>query len=182
MNNVKSYTDEQILERVKSLPNYKSIPQTYWICAIRSSEDETDKFDDKVYLFCGEKFVMVSSCTTNKGNKGTGVVEADFINYGAYQIGKHKGKALAGLQRVGFPYKRDFTVDGKTNPTTEIMNDIRGFNFHAASHDISQKVVKTNIGGWSEGCIVVNDIPKFNKMINYLAPQKVFTMVILNEF
>lgn len=62
------------------------------------------------------------------------------------------------------------------------MNDIRGFNFHAASHDISLNVVKTNIGGWSEGCIVVNDIPKFNKMINYLVPQKVFSMVIINEF
>lgn len=56
-------------------------------------------------MFFAEKFVMVSSCTTNKGNKGTGVVLADHWNYGAYQIGKHKGKALAGLQRVGFPYK-----------------------------------------------------------------------------
>jgi hypothetical protein len=182
MNNVKSYTDEQILKRVKELKNYKSIPETYWICAIRSSEDETDKFDDKVYLFYGEKFISVTSCTTNKGNKGTGVVEADVWNYGAYSVGRHKGKALAGVQRIGFPYRRDFTTDGKTNATTEIMNDIRGFNFHAASHDLTQKVIKTNIGGWSEGCIVCNDIQAFSKIMTKLQPQKVFSMVILNEF
>jgi len=179
---VRNYTDKQLLDRAKSLPNYKSIPTTYWILCVRSDEDANDVFDDKVYLFCGEKFIMVSPCTTNKGNKGTGVVCADIWNYGAYNVGKHKGKTLAGTQRVGFPYRRDFTNDGKTNPTTEVMNDIRGFNFHAASHDLTQKVVKKNIGGWSEGCIVVNDIPKFVRIMDYLKPQKVFSMVILNEF
>lgn len=182
MNNVKSYKDQQLLDRAASLPTFKIFPTTYWILAVRSSEDETDKFDDKVYLFKGEKFVMVTSCTTNKGNHGTGVVEADHWNYGAYSVGKHKGRALAGIQRVGFPYRRDFTTDGKTNPTSEIMNDIRGFNFHAASHDLSVGVVKTNIGGWSEGCIVCNDIPKFAKIMDFIKPQGVFSMVILNEF
>ena len=78
--------------------------------------------------------------------------------------------------------KRDFTNDGKTNPTTEIKTDIRGFNFHSASHDINQNIVKKNIGGWSEGCIVLNDIPTYLKVINLLEPQKIWSMVILNEF
>lgn len=182
MNNVKSYTDQQLLDKAASLPTFKTFPTTYWILAVRSNEDANDRFDDKVYLFKGEKFVMVAQCTTNKGNKGTGVVEANHWNYGAYNVGKHKGKTTAGVQRVGFPYRRDFTADGKTNPTTEIMNDIRGFNFHAADHDLSKNIIKTNIGGWSEGCIVVNDIPKFARMMDFLKPQGVFSMLILDEF
>jgi hypothetical protein len=182
MTNVKSYTDQQILDRCASLPSFKGFPTTYWACAVRSVEDANDQFDDKVYLFRGEKFVMVQSCTTNKGNKGTGVVCADEWNYGCYQVGKHKGKTLAGVQILGMKYQRDFTVDGQTNPTTEIMHDIRGFNFHAADHDLTKKIVKVNIGGWSEGCIVMNDIPKFVKMMEYFKTQKVFSVIILNEF
>jgi len=182
MTNVKNYTSQQLLDRVEQLPSFKGYPETYWILGVRSNEDETDKFDDKCYLFRGSKFVLVTSCTTNKGNKGTGVVCANVWNYGAWIIGKHKGKVKAGLQRIGFPYQRDFTNDGKTNPTTEIMKDIRGFNFHPASHDINQKVVKTNIGGWSEGCFVLNDIPMYLKIINLLEPQKVWSMVIVDEF
>lgn len=179
---VKNYTSEQLLERVATLPSFKGYPETYWTLFVRSNEDVNDSFDDKMYLFRGSKFVIVTSCTTNKGNKGTGVVCANTWNYGAYQIGLHKGKVKAGIQRVGFPYQRDFTVDGKTNPTTAIMNDIRGFNFHPADHDVNRKIVKTSIGGWSEGCMVLNDIPTFFKVINLLEPQKVWSMVILSEF
>jgi hypothetical protein len=182
MTNVKNYTAQQLLDRVAELPSFKGYPETYWILGVRSNEDETDKFDDKCYLFRGSKFVLVTSCTTNKGNKGTGVVCANVWNYGAWEIGLHKGKVKAGKQRLGFPYQRDFTADGKTNPTTEVMKDIRGFNFHPASHDINQKVVKTNIGGWSEGCFVLNDIPMYLKIINMLEPQKVWSMVIVDEF
>lgn len=182
MTNVRKYTDVELLDRVKTLKGFKGIPDTYWILGVRSNEDETDKFDDKCYLFRGSKFVLVTSCTTNKGNKGTGVVCANVWNYGAWQIGKHKGKVKAGIQRVGFPYQRDFTNDGKTNPTTEIKTDIRGFNFHPADHDINRNIVKTNIGGWSEGCFVLNDIPTYLKIINLLETQKIWSMVIVDEF
>ena len=48
MTNVRSYTDIELLEKVKLVRNYKGIPGTYWILAVRSNEDETDKFDDKL--------------------------------------------------------------------------------------------------------------------------------------
>lgn len=182
MTNVKEYNDKDLLDKASSLPSFKGFPTTYWALAVRSNEDANNLFDDKVYLFCGEKFIMTTSCTTNKGNKGTGVVCADVWNYGCYQVGLHKGKTLAGTQRLAMAYSRDFTNDGKTNPTTEIKHDIRGFNFHAASHDLKSKLIKTNIGGWSEGCIVMNDIPKFVKIMEYFKPQKVFSLVILTEF
>jgi len=182
MTNVKSYTDKQLLDRVAQLPSFKGYPETFWLLFVRSNEDETDKFDDKCYLFRGSKFVLVTSCTTNKGNKGTGVVCSNVWNYGAWQIGMHKGKVKAGIQRVGFAYQRDFTADGKTNPTTKIMKDIRGFNFHPADHDIKRNIIKNNIGGWSEGCFVLNDIPMYMRIINTVEPQKVFSMVCIDEF
>jgi len=56
---VKNYTDEQLLSRVKSLPNFKSIPTDYWILGVRSNEDTPDAFDDKFYIYKGEQFITV---------------------------------------------------------------------------------------------------------------------------
>ena len=67
MSNVRFYTDKQILDRVKSLPSFQFIPSDYWLCGIRSTEDKSDNYDDKFYLFKGEKFIMVTSGTTNPG-------------------------------------------------------------------------------------------------------------------
>ena len=182
MNNVRNYTTEQLLNHAKKMEGFKGFPTTYWTLFVASNEDANDRFDDKVYLFRGEKFVMVTSCTVNKGNKGTGVVCHNVWNYGAFGYGLHQGKTPAGRQRVGFPYRRDFTNDGVTNPTSEVKKDIRGFNFHAASHDLKSKAIKTNIGGWSEGCMVLNNIPKYVEMLALLKPQKVWSMIIVTEF
>lgn len=179
---VRGYTADKLLEKVKTVQGFKSIPDTFWILFVRSNEDLNDIFDDKLYLFRGQKFVLVATCTTNKGNKGTAVVESNHWNYGMWQIGLHKGKVKAGVQRLGVPYRRDFTTDGKTNPTTEIKSDIRGFNFHPADHDINRNVIKSKIGGWSEGCFVCNNIPVYLRIIDFLTPQKVFSMVCIDEF
>jgi hypothetical protein len=180
--NVRAYKDKELLDRVKSLESFKEIPANYWALFVRSNEDAPDQFDDKCYIFKGSKFVKVTSCTTNKGYKGTGVVEADVWNYDGYILGLHKGKTPAGVQYKGFPYRRDFSTDGKTNPTTGIMSDIRGFNFHAASHDLTSKSVVSKIGGWSEGCLVFNNIPDFVTILNLFKPQKIWSFVIINEF
>lgn len=182
MNNVRKYTDAQLLDKVKSLETFEKIPSNYWALFVRSNEDAPDKFDDKCYIFKGSKFVMVTTCTTNKGYKGTGVVEANVWNYDGYYLGLHRGKTPAGVQRKGFPYRRDFTTDGKTNPTTEIKTDIRGFNFHAATHDLKSTRIVENIGGWSEGCLVFNNTPDFVKILNLMKPQFIWSFVIINEF
>ena len=179
---VKKYTDVELLNKVKSLETFKEIPSNYWLLFVRSKADLNNVFDDKCYLFQGEKFIEVTSCTTNKGNKGTGVVESNRWNYLVWKIGLHKGKVLAGIQYKKMDYRRDFTNDLKTNPTTELRNDIRGFNFHPAYHDINRKIVKNEIGGWSEGCFVLNDIPKYNKIIKLLQHQIYFSMVCVDEF
>ncbi len=64
---VRAYTDKELLQRVKELDSFKDIPSGYWLLGVRSSEDEPNRFDDKIYLFKGEQFVDVTSCTTNPG-------------------------------------------------------------------------------------------------------------------
>ena len=182
MNNVRKYTDKQLIDRVKELETFEKIPANYWSLFVRSNEDAADKFDDKCYIFKGVKFVTVTTCTTNKGHKGTGVVEANIWNYDGYYLGLHKGKTPAGIQRKGFAYRRDFTNDGKTNPTTEVKTDIRGFNFHAATHDLKSTRIVENISGWSEGCLVFNNTPEYVKILNLFKPQFIWSFVIIDEF
>ena len=130
MTNVRSYTDEELLTRVKGLPTYKNIPSDMWLLFVRSNEDANDVFDDKVYIFIGSEFQFVTSCTTNKGNKGTAVMEADRWNYDSYAYGLHKGKMEALRQIKGVPYRRDYTNDGKTNATSRLMDNIIFMNIH----------------------------------------------------
>jgi hypothetical protein len=72
MTNVKNYTDKQLLDRVQGLTSYFWTPDDMWLLFVRSNEDANDQFDDKVYIFKGSSFQFVTSCTTNKGNKGNG--------------------------------------------------------------------------------------------------------------
>ena len=51
--NIKSYTDKQLLDKVRLEPNFKGFPNKLWNVAIRSTEDANDSFDDKIYTcFC----------------------------------------------------------------------------------------------------------------------------------
>ena len=75
---VKSYSDSQLLDRVKSIKSFKGIPEGYWILGVRSNEDEPNKFDDKFYIWNGEKFITMTSGTTNPG---TPILEGGFLKY-----------------------------------------------------------------------------------------------------
>ena len=55
MTNVRTYNDKELLNKVKSLSSFKSVPQGYWILGVRSNEDAPNKYDDKFYIFNGKK-------------------------------------------------------------------------------------------------------------------------------
>lgn len=187
MSNVRSYTDTELLDKVKSLPTFKIIPLGHWIIAVRSNEDSMT-FDDKFYLFNGSKFVMVTSGTTNKGNKGTAVLCSNVITYDCYAtsngktVRHHKDKMRCLRQVKSIPYQRDYSIDGKTNPTTKIFTDIISTNFHACTYDMASKVIKKDIGGWSEGCLVCNNIPDYLKILDLVKEQKYVSLALLQEF
>ena len=179
---VRSYTDKELLDHVKALPSFNGFPGEPWLLFVRSKEDTNDRFDDKVYMFQLDQFIMVTSCTTNKGNKGTAVMEADRWNYDCYAYGLHKGKMEALRQIAKVPYRRDNTADGKTNPTTEIMDNIIFMNIHGATYNKGSQQVATKIGGWSEGCLVLNNNPDYEKMVKIAKDQAKVSICLINEF
>lgn len=186
MTNIGKYTDEQLLVQVAKANGFKDYPVNRWLIGVRSKEDNMT-FDDKFYLFEGKKCLAVTTGTTNKGNKGTAVIKSNEFTYDCYmasdgkKVRHHKGKMPCLRQIKGIPYQRDYSADGKTNPTTTVFKDIISTNFHACTYDMGATIIKKDIGGWSEGCLVCNNIPEYLKFLK-LAGREAVSLVILDEF
>ena len=195
MTNVKNYTTDQILDRVESLKSFKTIPVGYWIVGVRSEEDAPNKYDDKFYLFNGEQFVKVVTGTTNPGTPileggflkynrvGAAVVKSDEWYYNVWAYGLHQGKMPA-LRQVGnFIVFRDGDKDGKSEEIgAPIVGSGYGINFHSISNDITVKKIGENIGGWSAGCQVINNVEQYSMIINMIKNQTRVTYCLLKEF
>jgi hypothetical protein len=190
---VRQYTDKQLLARVKDLDSFKNIPAGYWLLGVRSLDDIPNTFDDKIYLFKGEEFVLVTSATTNPGtntlkqfekvNKdGAAVLKADQWYYNVWKYGKHNGKVEALLQ-LGNKVQvyRDTDRDSKSEEQGALQSGYFGINFHPNTYDLS-KGSGTNIGWWSAGCQVVNNIPNYKTMIKLLKNEKFVTYCLVDEF
>ena len=190
---VRQYTDKQLLARVKELDSFKNIPAGYWLLGVRSLDDIPNTFDDKIYLFKGEEFVLVTSATTNPGtptlkqfekvNKdGAAVLKADQWYYNVWKYGKHNGKVEALLQ-LGNKVQvyRDTDRDSKSEEEGSLQSGYFGINFHPNTYDLS-KGSGTNIGWWSAGCQVVNNIPNYKTMIKLLKNEKFVTYCLVDEF
>jgi len=190
---VRPYTDKQLLEKVKSLSSFTKIPSGYWLLGVRSQDDLPNRFDDKIYLFKGEEFVLVTSATTNAGtptlrqfekvNKdGAAVLKADEWYYNVWKYGKHNGKVEALLQLGNkVTVYRDTDKDDKSEEQGKLQSGYFGINFHPNTYDLS-KPSGTNIGWWSAGCQVVNNIPNYKLMIGLLKREKLVTYCLINEF
>lgn len=189
---VRAYTDSQLLNKVKSLPSFKGFPKDYWILGVQSDEDAFNVFDDKFYLFQGEKFILVTSGTTNAGKNGllkyddynkdgVAVIKTNEFYYNVWKYGLHKGKMRALKQVKPFLISRDGDKDQKIEEGLSIPI-ICGINFHANTYDFNNKEIKEIIGGWSLGCQVINNTPKYVEILNYLEPQKVVSYCLLKEF
>jgi hypothetical protein len=190
---VKPYTDKQLLEKVKSLSSFTKIPNGYWLLGVRSQDDLPNRFDDKIYLFKGEEFVLVTSATTNAGtstlrqfekvNKdGAAILKADEWYYNVWKYGKHQGK-VEGLLQLGNKVKvwRDTDKDDKSEEQGKLQEGYFGINFHPNTYDLS-KPSGTTIGWWSAGCQVVNNVSNYKLMIQLLKREKLVSYCLINEF
>ena len=191
--NVKGYTDKQLLNKVKSLPSFNTIPKNYWILGVQSQEDEFNKFDDKFYIFKGSKFVTVTSGTTNPGDfglmnyqrygqKGTFVIKSNFWFYNLWKFGYHRGRMPALKQNKPITGYRD---NNKNKKSEEIGKEVKGYfgiNFHTISYALKPGFWRKLIGGWSTGCQVVNDVSDYLKILNLVKNQKTVTYCIIKEF
>ena len=190
---VRPYTDKQLLEKVKSLSSFTKIPDGYWLLGVRSLDDLPNRFDDKIYLFKNEEFVLVTSATTNAGtptlrqfekiNKdGAAILKAEEWYYNVWKYGKHNGKVEALLQLGNkVTVYRDTDKDDKSEEQGKLQTGYFGINFHPNTYDLS-KPSGTNIGWWSAGCQVVNNVSNYKLMIGLLKREKLVTYCLINEF
>jgi hypothetical protein len=194
MNKVKNYTSEQLLARVRSVQNFNKIPSDYWILGIRSEEDTENVFDDKFYLFFGQKFIAVMSGTTNPGgsvlrggflkyNKaGAFILKSEMWHYDMWKPGKHKKVLDALIQNTPVIGFRDGNKNGKTEEIGSVVSGMFGINFHLNNYDIFSKARSWFIGGWSAGCMVTNDADKYRQVLECTKNQKTISYCLLKEF
>ena len=180
--NVRSYTDKAILKRVKELPDYKIIPEGYWLAFVRSNEDEFDAFDDKAYLFKNESFVMVTTCTTNKGGFGSAVIKSDQWLYDGFINGLHKGKMECLRQNKPFYFYRDKNGDKNTDEVGTLYLENIQVQFHGSTYHTGAPVERDSIGRWSEGCIVANINRDYERVIELTRAQSLVSGVLLMEW
>lgn len=199
MANIRNYLDQELLNRMKSLHSFDYMPLKEHIIAIRSDEG-TDTYDDKLYLFRGTKFISVMSCTTHSGKygllnffkwnkKGTAVVKADEVYYDVFQksdgkiIRHHNGKMQC-LRQVGkMLYFRDNDLDDKAEEIGRQYYANYSTNCHANSYKYKKGIRSWAIGRWGTGCLVVNNLTKYYEQLLAKIPYKrKVTYTLLKEF
>lgn len=190
-NNVRNYSDKELINRVQQLKSFTRFPNGVLDIWVRSNEDAYNVFDDKVYTFdCSSgtpKFVMVCTGTTNAGaqglkhfdryNKlGCAVLKSDEIVLDSHIFGKHKNKYFAYVQHKGFWYYRDSNKNNKADEYGKLYNDVIGANCHSAGW------YSTLINGWSVACLVRNQKEQFNEWMRFMNKRKFLSVSILREF
>ena len=196
---VKAYSDKQLLDRMKSLKDFVFMPPGYHIITIRSNENSVKGYRHKLYLFYRETFVMVMPCTTNSGiyglknfkkwNKlGAAVIKSNQICYDAFmksdgfKTRHHNGKMQCLRLMKKIWYYRDGNMDDKIDETGNLYKANYATNLHANSYNFFTGIRSWFIGKWSTGCIVVNDLTKYYKMLKKIPYNTLVTVTILKEF
>jgi hypothetical protein len=199
MTNVKNYTDEDLIDLMKGLDSFVYVPKGVHYIAVRSNEDAPDSYDDKIYMFIHETCIGVMPCTTNSGTyglksfkkwnkKGTAVIKSNEIYYDVYQksdggkIRHHNGKGEC-LRQIGkMKYYRDNNLDDKIDETGPIYYANNSTNIHCNSYKYRSGILSWLIGRWGTGCIVVNNLTKYYKLLIGKTPfNKKLTFTLLKE-
>lgn len=177
MTNVKSYTDNQLLERVEFIGGDIPNRGKYLIIGVQSQEDSFNKFDDKFYVFDGPDFKQVSTGTTNAGKTalwffdnydlpGAAVWKTDQWCPEVFKRGYHKGRMRALRQVKPIEFYRDNDKDTKAEEIGPLYEDIIYANMHGVDYDPYSTITKESINGWSFACQVWNRMSDYRKMVN----------------
>lgn len=189
---VRNYTDAQLINRVKSLKSFTGFPTGFWILGVQSDADLFNIFDDKFYLFQNDRFVMVTTGTTNAGKNGllkytdynqdgVAVIKSNEWYYDVWKYGMHRGKIRALRQQKPFLICRDGNKNEKIEESS-FLPVMCGINFHCNTYNLASTEIKQIIGPWSLGCQVVNSMPDYLQIIDLVQSQKIVTYCLLKEF
>ena len=182
MTKVKSYTDKELLRRVESIGGKIPNKGKYLLIGVQSQEDSLNVFDDKFYIFDGSEFVMVTTGTTNAGITalrhfekvnplGAAVWKTDVFYQDLYKHGYHNLKRKGGgmralrMQKPIYHYR-----DNNRNDKAEEIGKLYFKNIYGNNHGVSynpfSKKIGEQIGGWSFGCQVMNNMQDYRQWIN----------------
>lgn len=181
MNNVKTYTDAQILEKVESVGGVIPNVGKYMIVGVQSQEDEFNVFDDKFYVFDGPSFKQVSTGTTNSGKTAllffdkyklpgaavwkTNVFYSDLYKRGYHKASRADGGMRALRQQKPIYFYRDNDRDQHVEESGPLYHEIIWANMHGVDYNPFSNITKEFIGGWSFGCQVWNRMSDYRHMI-----------------
>lgn len=196
---VKNYTDQELLEKVQSLKSFDCLPGGFWIIGVRSKEDLYNRYDDKFYLFLGDKFIMVLTGTTHSGgyglknffkwnSKGTAHIKSDEWYYNVYMKSdgkavRHHNSRIPCLRQIKpFKYYRDDNKDRKVDEVGRLYTGVIAANFHPNSYRTTMEAMALYINGWSTACQVTNNIPDYYKMLDLIPSGTPITYCLINEF
>lgn len=196
---VRNYTSEELINKMRSLPSFRVLPEGYHLIAVRSNEDTPDVYDDKVYLFNKDVFVLVSTCTTNSGTygqrnfnkwnrKGVAVTKADEVYYDSFMksdgkyVRHHNGKMQC-LRQIGdMVYYRDNNKNNRIEERGQSYKGNYSTNIHANSYKHRTGLLSWIIGRWSTGCLVFNNLSMYYLMLSKIEFNRRITYTLLNEF
>lgn len=194
---MRNYTDDEILDRIESLPTFLGWKKGVYDFWMRNSADGFNIMDDKVFTYevitenVRPKFIMKCTGTTNAGaeglkhfekyNKlGCAVAVTDVLVYGSHVYGLHgKTKYPAYIQRLDkgpqYPYTRDNDKDDDAENYGKVYTNRIGMNCHKAGR------VTYYINGNSVACLVRNVEEEFNKWMKFMN-KRPLNLCVLTEF
>ena len=181
-NEVRSFTTQELLERVSKLEGFKGYPEDYWIIGVQSKSKIFNNAGDKFYLMHGTQNITVAPGTTRSGSealinfakygiKGAFVWKTNEIYYDLWSSfgwdGKtkylHKGKMKALRQDKPVKGFRDNDKDKLVEYIGKQVSGVYGLNFHTNTYLKLgfSKIINWIVGSWSFGCAVVVDPNKY---------------------
>lgn len=188
-----TYTPNQVLERLKQIGGFVT-PKKYTLVGVQSVADVPNSFDDLFYLFYGDRFVMLTTGTTNAGKNallqfdkeglsGAAVWKTDVFYEDLFVNGLHKGKMKCLRQQKPIKYYRDDNKNDKAEEIGEVHEGIIYANFHGVDYEPNSKKIATQINGWSYGCQVCNNMPEYLFIIQLTETcGKAVSYALLKEF
>lgn len=172
MTNVGFYTDKEIWDKVIECGGYIPDDDTITVVGVQSLEDETNKFDDKFYVFRDSKCIMVSTGTTNAGKtiqstfkehglSGAAVWKTNMFYEGLFEPGLHRGKMKALRAVDSIYFYRDSNKNDKCEESGKLYYANINANMHGVDYDENSTIIKEYINGWSWACQVWNNMKDY---------------------
>lgn len=180
MSNVKfidKVTVDSVIEAYKRLnyPLFTNGDYNVNIFGIRDDESVADTFNDLVcllYRVNGEWVLKRYPATTDPGvhyrthllnPNGTAILQNGYYR-SAYQLGLHRGKYTALVQRKPLNLWRDKNKDNILDRDGPTFFEVAGINIHHAANTGTT----TRVGAHSAGCQVLSNIDDWNEFINII--------------